>query len=252
VRLDGHTRVAPDFLSANVQALQESGADAVGGLIETRGHGAVGRAIALAMSSRFGVGDTAFRDENAGEQWTDSVPYAAYRRDVFERIGVLAEDMDRGEDDEFNYRLRQAGGKILLSPSIRSTYYCRSSYGELARQYWGYGLAKAKVLQRHSGRLRPRHLVPSALVAALGGGTLLSLVDRRFAWLSLLAGGAYALASGLAALKVTRHEPREAPRVMAAYACMHLPAGAGMLLGLLGRRGAGSKRHEEHPGEPSS
>jgi glycosyltransferase involved in cell wall biosynthesis len=233
IKVDGHARVAPDFISANVRTLQLSGADAAGGPIETRGYGATGRAIALAMSSRFGVGDTAFRDEAATEQWTDSVPYGAYRREVFQRIGGLAEDVNRGEDDEFNYRLRQAGGRILLSPSIRSTYYCRSSYGDLARQYWGYGLAKAKVLQRHPGRLRWRHLVPSALVATLTGGALLSLLDRRFGWLAALAGGAYAVATWLAATKETNGDQREARRVAAAYACIHLPAGAGMLIGLL-------------------
>jgi glycosyltransferase involved in cell wall biosynthesis len=239
VKVDGHTRVAPDFISANVRALQASGADAVGGPIETRGHGAVGRAIALAMSSRFGIGDTAFRDEGASEQWTDSVPFGAYRRDVFERIGGFAEDIDRGEDDEFNYRLRQAGGRILLSPAIRSTYYCRSDFEALARQYWGYGLAKATVLQRHPDRLRPRHLVPSALVATLAGGALLSVLDRRFGWLAALAGGTYAAAAWLAALKATKGDGREARNVALAFACIHLPAGAGMLVGLI--RGAVSQ-----------
>jgi len=233
IKVDGHTRVAPDFISANVRALQLSGADAAGGPIETQGFGPIGRAIALAMSSRFGVGDTAFRDADAGEQWTDSVPYGAYRREVFDRLGGLAEDIDRGEDDEFNYRLTQSGGRILLSPSIKSTYYCRSSYEELARQYWGYGLAKAKVLQRHPRRLHWRHLVPSALVATLAGGALLSGPDRRFGWLAALAGGVYAVGSWLAATKVTQGAPRETPRVAAAYACMHLPAGAGMLVGLI-------------------
>jgi succinoglycan biosynthesis protein ExoA len=233
VRLDGHTRIAPDFLSANVRALQQSGADAAGGPIETRGHGPVGRAIALAMSSRFGIGDTAFRDEDAAEQWTDSVPYGAYYREVFDRIGGLAEDIDRGEDDEFNYRLRQAGGRILLSPSIRSTYYCRTDYEALARQYWGYGLAKAKVLQRHPGQFRARHIVPSALVATLAGGVMLGALDRRFGWLAALAGGAYATAAWLAALNTTQGNPREARNVALAYACIHLPAGAGMLVGLV-------------------
>jgi glycosyltransferase involved in cell wall biosynthesis len=250
VKVDGHTRVAPDFLSASVRALQTSGADGVGGPIETRGHGPVGRAIALAMSSRFGVGDTAFRDEGAGEQWTDSVPYGAYRREVFERIGGLAEDIDRGEDDEFNYRLRAAGGRILLSPSIRSTYYCRTDFEALARQYWGYGLAKARVLQRHPGRLQARHLVPSALVATLAGGTLLGALDRRFAGLAIMAGGAYAAAAWLAALKTARSDRREARNVAIAYACMHLPAGAGMLLGLA--RGLLARGRETSPANPLS
>jgi len=232
IKVDGHTRVAPDFISANVRTLQLSGADAVGGPIETRGYGTTGRAIALAMASRFGVGGTVFRDEDAAEQWTDSVPYGAYRREVFERIGGLAEDIDRGEDDEFNYRLIDAGGRILLSPSIRSTYYCRSSYEELARQYWGYGLAKAKVLQRHPSRLHWRHLVPSALVATLAGGLLFGGINRRFGWLAALAGGAYGVAAWLAASKVTNGDRQETKRVSIAYACMHLPAGAGMLVGL--------------------
>lgn len=254
IKVDGHTRVAPDFISANIRTLQSSGADAVGGPIETRGHGAIGRAIALAMSSRFGVGDTAFRNKDAEEQWAESVPYGAYRREVFQRLGELAEDIDRGEDDEFNYRLRQSGGRIFLSPSIRSTYYCRSSYDELARQYWGYGLAKAKVLHRHPGRLRLRHLVPSVLVTALAGGALLGLVNKRFAPIAVLAGGAYAVASWQAASGL-ENEPRSQTRVMMAYACMHLPAGAGMLLGLarglLGTKATkhdGSVANEHHHG----
>ena len=69
---------------------------------------------------------------------------------MFERVGGFAEDIDRGEDDEFNYRLRQAGGRILLSPGDPlDVLLARDRFEALARQYWGYGLAKATVLQRH-------------------------------------------------------------------------------------------------------
>ncbi len=232
VRLDGHSRPANDFLSAGVRVLQTTGADAVGGPIETRGHGTVGRAIALAMSSPFGIGNTAFRDEGAGLQDTDSVPYGAYRRDVFERVGNLAEDIDRGEDDEFNYRLRDAGGRIVLSPEIRSTYYCRETLQELAIQYWHYGLAKAAVLHRHPKRISPRHLVPSALVLAIGGGFLLGGMSKWFTRIGLLATGAYAAANALATFRLARDNKREARYLPLAFACIHLPAGAGMLAGV--------------------
>jgi glycosyltransferase involved in cell wall biosynthesis len=231
VRLDGHSKPTNDFLSASVRVLQATGADAVGGPIETRGFGEVGRAIALAMSSRFGIGDTAFRDADAGLQETDSVPYGAYRRDVFERVGPLAEDIDRGEDDEFNYRLRDAGGRIVLSPEIRSTYYCRESLDALARQYWAYGLAKAAVLQRHPQRLRPRHLVPSALVAVLGGGLLFGVLIKPLGKLAAIAGIAYAGANALATFRLAREHRREARYLPLAFACIHLPAGAGMIVG---------------------
>ena len=231
IKVDGHTRVDPSFVSAAVKALRESGADAVGGPIETLGHGRAGRAIALAMSSPFGVGDAAFRVSQA-EQWTDSVPFGAYRREVFEKVGPFAEDIDRGEDDEFNYRLRQAGGRILLTPKIRSVYFSRPTLGALARQYWGYGLAKAQVLYRHPGRLRPRHLAPSALVLALAGGGLLSLIERRFVLIPAVAASAYWTANLLASLRIaSRGNWREAPLLPAAFATIHFAAGAGMIAG---------------------
>ena len=233
IKVDGHTRVDPDFITAGVRALHESGADAVGGPIRTQGFGAAGRAIALAMASPFGVGDAAFR-HSSREQWTDSVPFAAYRRDVFRRIGVFAEDIDRGEDDEFNYRLRESGGRILLTPSIGAVYFPRSGFGGLLRQYWGYGLAKASVLGRHPRRLRPRHLVPSAFVLTLGLGGLPSLVDRRFAVLVGLAVGAYGVANTLATLAIARQGyGREARYLPFAFASIHLAAGAGFIAGAL-------------------
>jgi cellulose synthase/poly-beta-1,6-N-acetylglucosamine synthase-like glycosyltransferase len=232
IKVDGHTRVDPTFISANVAALESSGADATGGPIRTRGEGPAGEAIALAMSSPFGVGDSAFRHSQT-EQWTDSVPFGAYRRAVFGRIGGFAEDIDRGEDDEFNYRLRQNGGRILLTPSVGSEYYARSTFAGLWRQYWGYGLAKVTVLQRHPQRLRPRHLVPSAFVLTLAGGGLLSLVDRRFGWLVALAGGAYLVANAIASLRIaTRGHRRALPYLPAAFTTIHVAAGAGMIAGL--------------------
>src|SRR6266550_1318851 len=94
VRVDGHTRVDSDFVAASISALNDSDASAVGGPIRTEGEGPIGRAIALAMSSPFGIGDAVFRHADAQEQWTDSVPFGAYRREVFDRLGGLAEDVD--------------------------------------------------------------------------------------------------------------------------------------------------------------
>jgi glycosyltransferase involved in cell wall biosynthesis len=232
IRVDGHTRVDPTFISASVAALQSSGADAVGGPIRTRGEGRIGRAIALAMASPFGVGNAAFRysDEAA---WTDTVPFGAYRREVFERVGELAEDIDRGEDDEFNYRLRDHGLRIFRTPSIGSDYYARGSFTALARQYWGYGIAKAAVLGRHPRRLSPRHLVPSAFVLSLASA-LLAPLDRRFLHLSGLAAGAYALASAIATLRIAlRGHGDAAPYLPPVFATIHLTAGAGFLAGIV-------------------
>lgn len=235
IRVDGHTQVDPHFISESVKALEESGADAVGGPIRTKGRGRIATAIALAMSSPFGVGDAAFRYSDR-EQWTDSVPFAAYRRSVFERLGGFEPDILQGEDDEFNYRLRDAGGRILLTPRIRSVYYARSSYAALARQYWNYGLAKAQVLERHPRRLRWRHLVPSTLVAVLTVSALLAPLDRRFTALFSLTANTYAGATLIASVRVaSRGHWRFLPLLPPAFVCIHLPAGAGFLVGLARR-----------------
>jgi GT2 family glycosyltransferase len=176
--------------------------DVVGGPITTLGEGATGEAIAVAVSSPFGVGNAVFRYSQR-EQWTDTVAFPAYRRDVFDRIGPF-EEIEGGEDDEFHYRLRDAGGQILLTPSIRSTYYARRSFWELARQYFGYGQAKVVVLSRHPRRTRLRQLVPSIFVIALLATVLLALFGGWFVTGVAVLAGAYAMVSLGVSLAVAR------------------------------------------------
>ncbi len=233
-RVDAHAAVAPDFLRESVAALRRTGADVVGGPIQTLGEGPAGEAVALAVSSPFGVGNAVFRDSKR-EQWTDTVAFPAYRRDVFDRVGPFAE-IDGGEDDEFHYRLRDAGGRILLTPAIRCTYYARRSYWELVRQYFSYGQAKVVVLSRHPRRTRLRQLVPSAFVL----GLLASVGVAFFGGLLILPLGilaaAYLTASLGASLVVARRRGwRQFPRLPLAFACMHLAYGLGFLTGLVRR-----------------
>ena len=233
-RVDAHAAVAPDFLRQSVSALRRSAADVVGGPIETLGEGHVGETVALAVSSPFGVGNAVFRYSHR-EQWTDTVAFPAYRRDVFDRIGPFGE-IDGGEDDEFHYRLRDAGGRILLTPAIRSTYYARNSFWELARQYFGYGQAKVVVLSRHPRQTRLRQLVPSALVVALFAAAITAAFGGLLTVpLGILVAG-YLVASLAASFFVARRRGwGHLLRLPLAFACMHLAYGLGFLLGLVRR-----------------
>ena len=233
-RVDAHAAVAPDFLREGVAALQRTGADVAGGPIETLGEGPSGEAIALAVSSPFGVGNAVFRYSHR-EQWTDTVAFPAYRRDVFDRIGPFAE-IDGGEDDEFHFRLRDAGGRILLTPAIRSTYYARHSLSELVRQYFGYGQAKVVVLSRHPRRTRVRQLVPSGLVVGLVASAIIAAFGGLFVLPLALLAGSYAVALfGAAAVISRRRGWKHMLRLPFAFACMHLSYGVGFLSGLLRR-----------------
>ena len=238
VRVDAHAAVASDFLRESAAALERTGADAVGGPITTLGEGPSGETIALAVSSPFGVGNAVFRYSET-EQWTDTVAFPAYRRDVFDRIGPFAE-IDGGEDDEFHLRLRDAGGRILLTPAIRSTYYARQTYFELVRQYFGYGQAKMVVLSRHPTRTRLRQLVPSAFVVALLASLVLTLFGGVLVLpLGILWGGYLAISVGASLVLARRRGWRHLLRLPVAFACMHIAYGVGFLTGLL-RRSVGA------------
>jgi succinoglycan biosynthesis protein ExoA len=247
-RVDAHAAPAPDFLLESVAALRASGADAVGGPIRSVGRGLVGEAIALAMSFPFGIGNAAFRYSER-EQFTDTVPFPTYRRDVFERVGLF-EDIAAGEDDEFHLRLGERGGRLLLTPRIGVVYHPRSSISDLVRQYFSYGKAKARVLSLHPGSTRLRQLVPPAFVAALGLTGLLALLRGAFVRPFLLVAGAYAAASLVASLVLARREGwRYMPLLPLVFACLHVSYGLGFLLGM--RDVAGRKRDVASRGEAS-
>jgi glycosyltransferase involved in cell wall biosynthesis len=234
VRVDGHATIAPDFLSRSVDALFETHADCVGGVIESEGDTYLGRGIALAMASRFGVGGASFRV--GGEGPVDTVAFGAYRRDVFDRVGGFAEDIDKGEDDELNYRLLDHGGTIMLVPGIRASYTVRGDLPSVWRQYAGYGHAKPEVLRRHPAQARLRQLAPAVFVATLGAATFAAILGHTGALKGLLR--VYTLAATIASLAlVPRHGWRRLPPVPVVFACLHIAYGYGFLAGCVGLAG---------------
>ena len=246
-RVDGHTIIAPDYVSQCVAALAASGADNVGGRMDAEGSGRVGEAIALATSSPFGVGDSHFHYAT-GERWVDSVYLGAWPRQVFSRVGPFDPEMVRNQDDEFNYRLRSSGGRILLTDRIRSRYYSRASLRRLFRQYRQYGLWKVRVLQKHPGQMSARQFVPPLFATVVGGGAVLAPVSRgaRRVWSAAL--GAYGLATLAASISIARRSGwRHLPVLPAAFAAVHLGYGTGFLAGLVRFR----RRWGDRPGRES-
>jgi len=232
--LGGHSEIAPDYLIHCVRALLETGADCVGGQWITEGTTITGKAIAAAQSSPFGIGNVAYRTRRPTPGFVDTVPFGAYRREVFERIGGFDERLVRHQDYEFNVRLRQAGGKIYYTPAIQARYYSRSSFRGLARQYWQYGFWKAFVTLENPRALAWRHFAPIGLVGALAAGAVLSLALPPARPLYALLWAVYAVAClAMALWEVRRAGWRYLPLLPAAFATIHLCWGAGFWWGLL-------------------
>ncbi len=242
-RADAHSRYAPDYLRAAVRALDESGADVVGGPMvagacETPFQRAVGRALA----SRFGMGGAAFHrdaaaeDAAAGEDASgpaESVYLGVFRADALQRFGPFKEALVRDEDDEWFARARARGAAIHLDARIASTYRPRDCARRLFRQYFEYGLFKPAALKSVRGSMKLRQLAPSGLLlavalAALGGPWLVVGASALVAY-----GGALLAASARAAA-LEEHEPRwwSVLRQASVFALMHLGYGLGFLAGL--------------------
>lgn len=233
VRIDGHCEIAPDYLERCVHHLSMESSTIVGGIVTTIGQTPTAKAIALAMSSSFGVGNSAFRTGQLGA-YIDTVAFPAYPRDILERAGPFDEELVRNQDDEYSYRLRKMGVRIKLAADIQSQYYSRTSLRRLCRQYFQYGYWKVRVMQKHARQMRPRQFAPPAFVAALLASAVVAPFQPWWALAFLTAvGGLYGAANLVAAVLTARHGAWEAlPYLPAAFACLHVSYGAGFLLGL--------------------
>ena len=225
-RVDGHAVLPPGYLRQAATTLRATAADNVGGVQAANGQTTFEKAVAVAMTSRFGVGNASFH--YGGEPGpTDTVYLGVFRRSALERVGGFDESLIRNQDYELNWRIRESGGIVWFDPRLRVEYRPRSSLRGLARQYYEYGHWKRVVLRRHPQSVRLRQLAPPAALVANAAGLLLGVTWRR----QLLAVPAvYAAAAVAAAASAGRGQsPGVAARLPVIFATMHHAWGWGFL-----------------------
>jgi GT2 family glycosyltransferase len=234
-RVDGHCELAPGYLRRAVTTLRATGADNVGGVQEARGRTPFERAVAAAMTSRFGVGNARFHYGGAPGP-VDTVYLGVFRRDALARVGGFDETLVRNQDYELNWRLRDTGGTVWFDPDLRVTYRPRPSLRALARQYFEYGQWKREMLRRHPRSLRARQTAPPvALVANVAGIVVGCTFDRR----ALAVPALYVTGTMVAALVAGReHGLGVKVRLPMVFAVMHHAWGAGFFAGAPNARNA--------------
>ncbi|MGH9829195.1 MAG: glycosyltransferase family 2 protein, partial [Blastocatellia bacterium] len=204
-RIDAHARVARDYLRLCVEDLGKYEVDNVGGAMETLpgNDGLVARAIAASVSHPFGVGNSDFRMGARKVIATDTVFGGCYRRELFERIGLFNERLTRTQDMEFNQRLRKAGGRILLDPKIKCSYYASLDLKSFARHNFHDGLwailpfAYSEVLP-----VRFRHLLPAVFLGAAVLSSALGMWLAPLRMLSIVMVGGYAAADFISSVHI--------------------------------------------------
>lgn len=231
IRIDGHAAMLPGFVDACLNELEahpECGC--VGGSIDNIDTTETARVISLAMSSKFGVGSAHFRTGDF-EGYVDTLAFGAYRKAVFDRIGLFDPVLTRNQDDELNFRLTKAGYKIWLSKNIRSKYYVRGTFKKLYRQYFQYGYWKVYVNRKHSAVTNLRQLVPFVFVAYVFSGLAAALLHPWLLGLWLAGMGLYWLANAASAFRAAG---ASLAMLRVAWACfiMHWSYGLGYWLGV--------------------
>jgi glycosyltransferase involved in cell wall biosynthesis len=231
-RIDGHCEVADDFISQNVTLLNEHPeAWIVGGPIVHDGKGLRGKAAAIAMSHPLGVGAARHRFPGF-EGYADTVQFPAFRRWVFDRVGLFDERLVRTEDDELHYRVTQSGGRIFVSPRVRYVYYVRDRLGKLFRQYFQYSFWRIPVLRKHRKPTTVRQMIPILFFAAMAIMAAIGLwFEQPLVALALPL--AYVAAMLLLGVSVVRHAGiRVAGLVPVAVMTMHAAYALGMAYGV--------------------
>jgi succinoglycan biosynthesis protein ExoA len=165
--MGGHTHYGPDYVRRCVELLEEHPEVCCsGGPIVSQGRGAFGRAVAAAMSHPAGIGNAKHRFPDY-EGYAEGACFPMFRREVFDLIGLYDEQLVRNQDDDFNYRVAQSGGKVFISPRANCIYFVRESPLALFRQYFQYGFWRVAVLKKHRLPASIRQLVPVSFYALL-------------------------------------------------------------------------------------
>lgn len=232
LRLDGHAEIAKDFMRQNVLLLAEHPeAWIVGGPIVHVGRNAFAKAVALAMSSRFGVGNATHRFADF-EGYAEGCAFPAVRKWVFDRVGDFDVELVRTEDDEFNYRVTQAGGKVFISPRVRYQYFVRDTPAKLFRQYFQYSYWRIPVIRKHKRPTTLRQVVPVLFFAVMLALVVLGIVLRQ-PWVALTLPCVYLLTLIVIAIPYIRTDGfGVAMRIPLAMLTLHTAYAWGMAYGL--------------------
>jgi len=242
-RVDAHSRVAPDYLTRIVEVMRETGESVVGGPVLMEADTPFRRALVEALYSPVGVGSVPYRTLRR-RAFVESLQTGSFRREVLDRVGPFDENLAVVEDLDMNTRIRKAGYRLLLDPSIRFWYFPRPDLRALWRQIFTVGRVKARILRRHPDIFKVKYVLPSVFTVAMGAALLLAA--------PALAAGSTPLAAATVALPLLyagvvlgfalSRWPRLGPgclRLLAILPTLHAGYGAGFLRGAVepgGRR----------------
>ncbi|HKS27235.1 MAG TPA: glycosyltransferase family 2 protein [Pyrinomonadaceae bacterium] len=238
VRMDAHSVPSVNYVRRLVELLDKGEAEVCGmpWRIEPGAESVVARAIALAVSHPFGIGDARYRNAGlASSEFVDTVPFGAFAKSLWREVGGFNEELLANEDYDFYYRIRRGGGRVLLDAQGYSSYYARPTLTDLARQYFRYGRWKAAMLKEHPRSVRLRQLVAPVFVLSILSFGALGIFWTPALLLLLLTVASYSLLAATVSVKlaIKGGDFRLAPVLPVVFFIIHSSWGSGFLLSVL-------------------
>jgi succinoglycan biosynthesis protein ExoA len=232
-KVDARTFLAPDFIERAVSVLaSDDGIACAGGAPQQFGDTLFGAGLAKARTSRFGVGGSQYADLRSRAD-VDTIQCGVYRRSALNAVGAFDPELQYGEDEELNWRLRSAGWRLVRDASIRFRYQTRSSWKEAFVQYRNYGRARIAVARRHPEFARPYHFAPAAALLTATGLALAAPFSPAALELLAAGTGTYAAGSLIAAIAAAGSQPSTIAATAIAFSALHIGYGLGTLDGVL-------------------
>ena len=232
--VSAHSRVHAAFFLAAGRRLAAGDAEIVGGPVATEPgtDGLMGWLLAQVVSHPFGVGNSRFRVATAAA-YVDAVPFAVFKREVFDRVGLFDTELVRNQDTEFFGRAARAGVRVFMDPEVRSVYRARGTLGGLLRQGFRNAYWNVKVWRQNPSAFQWRHAIPGLFTFSLLAGGALALALPPFRPLLGLELAVYAAAAVGAAIHIAARSRRAAALLLPPiFFLYHFCYGAGSIAGL--------------------
>lgn len=234
VRLDAHALYKPYYIEGCIKGLEgDSKRGNVGGQwdIQPQNDSLWAITNAILNYSKFGIGGASYRiGAKAGD--VDTVPFGSFPRTMIEKIGDMRDDLPRGEDNEFNSRIKRAGYSIYFDPAIECIYYARPTLKASCRQMYANGESIGHLFYVDRDSIGLRHMIPLIFVVGIIGGTILSLVFFSFVYLLLAGLCLYFLCDFVASLLAAKeHGWKFLLPLFVMFFCVHFSYGWGTIVG---------------------
>lgn len=235
IRLDAHAEYDSKYISLCIENLkQDEKRGNVGGRcnILPFNQSIWAQTNAILNHSRFGIGGAAFRVSKEAHN-TDSVPFGAFPRKIIEKIGGMREDLPRGEDNEYNSRIRKAGYKIFFDPNIISSYFARPTLGASCKQMYANGNSIGYLYYIDREAIGIRHLVPLLFVVSGLFCIIISVLWSPFCYVFCGGLALYLIADAMASIMGAKDNVKCTLPLFILFFCVHVSYGIGTIAGLI-------------------